>query len=167
MVKSRRYKKNKKQSRKLKSGGKKNQLNNMQLLTTQVAGGPFSYTSVLAPGASTINQSGGVAPAPSSPATVYPYQTTNASSLAASLKSFGDAIFSLTQTTATGIEAAESAQIAVNSQMAAARAMDTAAKTVLANLAGDVNVGTPGLFNTLLAPMVYTPPPIVPAPAPR
>ena len=89
----------------------------------------------------------------------------NPLSFSASLKSFGDAVYSLTQATATGIEAARNAQVATTSQMAAATAIDQAARTILANIAGDASAGTTGLYRTLLDPMVYTPP-VSLAPAP-
>jgi hypothetical protein len=47
------------------------------------------------------------------------------------------------------------------------RAIDQAARTVFANLAGDAGSAVKGLYNTLLNPMVYSPPPVPPAPVPR
>lgn len=162
MINSRRYLKNKRLQRKNRS--KKSE---KKTHYSQSGHGPFSYDSLLTP-----VQSGGVAvpaPAPArSPAVApYPFQSTTASSLAGSLRSFGDALFSLTQATATGIDAASNAQLAATSQMAAARAIDQAARTVYANLAGDSGSGTVGLYNTLLSPMVYSPPPLPPAPVSR
>ena len=157
MINSRRYLKNKRLQRKNRSqkSGKKTHY-------SQSGHGPFSYDSLLTP-----VQSGGVAPAPAPAVARYPFQDTSVISLAASLKSFGDALFSLTQATATGIDAASNAQLATTSQMAAARAIDQAARTVLANLAGDAGSGTVGLYKTLLSPMVYSPPPQPPAPVTR
>ena len=158
MINSRRFLRNKRLKRKNRS-----QKLEKKTHYSQSGHGPFSYDSLLTP-----VQSGGVAPAPP-PAAVpqYPYKTTDPASLAGSLKSFGDALFSLTQATATGIDAASNAQLATTSQMAAARAIDQAARTVFANLAGDAGSAVKGLYNTLLNPMVYSPPPAPPAPVPR
>jgi len=161
MIKSRRFLRNKRLQRKNRS-----HKSEKKTYYRQSGHGPFSYDSLLTP-----VQSGGVAvPAPApAPAGVssYPFQRTSVNSLAGSLRSFGDALFSLTQATATGIDAASNAQLAATSQMAAARAIDQAAKTVFANLAGDSGSGIVGLYNTLLSPMVYSPPPLPPAPVSR